>query len=206
MDACHHPVELLEQVLLVVERAVGEDVHLRPGEQPEAALGGAVVVGDLLDPLAQLIGGDVVAEPVARRVVGHRQVGVAALARRLGHLLERVAPVRERRVAVQVAAQVADLDQLRQLAGRRRGDLAAALAQLGLDVVEPEPRVDLLLGRVARDLARLGLEDAVLRDRQPLLDCPLAQLDVVLGRAGEVLKQVAVGVRARRSAGRPRGR
>ena len=136
-----------------------------------------------------------VAEAVAGRVVGDREVGVAALARRLGHLLERVAPVGERRVAVQVAADVADLDQLRQLAVGRRGDLAVALAQLGLDVGEAEPLVDLLLGRVALDLAGLDLDDPVLGDREPLLDRPLAQLDVVLGRAGEVLEQVAVGVR-----------
>ena len=35
----------------------------------------------------------------------------------------------------------------------------------------------------------------MLGDREPLLHRPLAQLDVVLGRAGEVLEQVAVGVR-----------
>ena len=109
-------------------------------------------------------------------------------------------------MAVQVAAQVAELDQLRELAGRRRGDLAVALAQLRLDVVEAEPRVDLVLGRVAVDLAALGLGDPVLGDREPALDCALAQLDVVLGRAGEVLEQVAVCLRRRRSAGRPRSR
>ena len=62
--------------------------------------------------------GDVVAEAVAGRVVGDRQVGVAALARRRRHLLERVAAVGEGRVAVQVAADVVDRDQLRQLALR----------------------------------------------------------------------------------------
>ena len=38
VDAGDDPVEPLEHLGLVVERAVGEDVHLRAGEQPEAAL------------------------------------------------------------------------------------------------------------------------------------------------------------------------
>ena len=71
-------------------------------------------------------------------------------------------------MAVQVAADVAELDQLRQLAVGGRGDLAVALAQLGLDVGEAEALVDLGLGRVPRDLARLDLGDPVLGDREPL--------------------------------------
>ena len=61
-----------------------------------------------------------VAEAVARRVVGDRHVGVAAGAAGLGHLLERVAAVGEGGVGVQVAADVADRDQVGQLplAGR----------------------------------------------------------------------------------------
>ena len=97
-------------------------------------------------------------------------------------------------MAVQVAADVVLGDQLGELAVGGGGDLAVALAQLGLDVGEAEALVDLLLGRVARDLARLGLEDPVLGDREALLHRPLAQVDVVGGRAGEVLEQVAVGV------------
>ena len=59
---------------------------------------------DLLDPLPEPLGGDVVAEAVAGRVVGDRHVGVAALAAGLGHLLERVAAVGEGGVGVEVAA------------------------------------------------------------------------------------------------------
>ena len=98
---------------------------------------------DLLDPLPEPLGGDVVAEAVAGRVVGDRQVGVAAVAAGLGHLLERVAAVGEGGVGVEVAADVADLDQLRQLALARRLQLAAALAQLRLDVGVAEALVDL---------------------------------------------------------------
>jgi hypothetical protein len=45
-------------------------------------------------------------------VLGDRDVLVAALACRLRHLLERVAPVGEHGVHVEVAAYVTDLDQL----------------------------------------------------------------------------------------------
>jgi hypothetical protein len=82
-------------------------------------------------------GGEVVAEAVAGGVVGDRDVLVAALAGRLGHLLDRGVAVGGRRVHVQVAADVAELDQLRQLALARRGQLAAILAQLRGDPLHP---------------------------------------------------------------------
>ncbi len=78
------------------------------------------------------------------------------------------------------------------------GDLAAALAQLGLDVGHAEALVDLLLGGeelgVLGALALLDLGDAELGDREPHRERALAQLHVVLGRSGEVLEQVAVGL------------
>ena len=85
---------------------------------------------DLLDPLPEALGGDVVAEAVAGRVVGDRHVGVAALAARLGHLLERVAAVGEGGVGVQVAADVVERRPapaacLRAPPSARRGPRAA---------------------------------------------------------------------------------
>ena len=95
---------------------------------------------------AQLLGRDVVAEPVAGRVVGDRQVLVSALARGQRHLLDRVVTVGGHRVAVQVAADVLQLDQPRQRPVAGGLQLAAVLAQLRLDVGEAEALVDLLLG------------------------------------------------------------
>ena len=89
---------------------------------------------------AQPLGREVVAEAEARRVVGDRQVLVARVAGRDRHLLDRGGAVGRGRVAVQVAAQIGDLDQLGQRPDRRRLELAAVLAQLGLDVVQPEQR------------------------------------------------------------------
>ena len=79
----------------------------------------------------------------------------------------------------------------RQRRRRRRLELAAALAQLGRDPRQAEPRVDLLLGRAAHRLARLVVEDPVLGDVQPAADRRLAQLHVVRLGAGEVLQHVA---------------
>ena len=205
MDAGDHPVERLDQVVGIVERAVEADVDLRAGEQAEAAF--ALVPGaDLLDPLPEALGGDVVAEAVAGRVVGDRHVGVAALASRRRHLLQRVAAVGEGGVGVQVAADVAEGDQVGQLAFARRLQLAAPLAQLRLDVGVAERRVDVLLALAELDPAALAVGDAVLGDREAAGHRLFAQLHVVGLGAGEVLQQVAEGGRRRRSAGRPRRR
>ncbi len=80
MDAGDHPVEGGDEVVGVVEGAVEADVDLRAGEQAEAAPLPLFQARDLLDPLPEPLGGDVVAEAVAGGVVGDRQVGVAAVA------------------------------------------------------------------------------------------------------------------------------
>ena len=83
----------------------------------------------------------------------------------------------------------------RQLAGARRLQLAAVLAQLRLDVGVAEPLVDLLLALAERHLAALGVGDAVLGDREAAADRVFAQRHVVGLGAGEVLQQVAEGGR-----------
>ncbi len=74
---------------------------------------------------------------------------------------------------------------------RRRLQLAAVLAQLGLDVGEAEPLVDLLLARARVRGAGGVVEDPVLGDVQPAPHRRFAQRRVVRPRAGEVLQQVA---------------
>ena len=108
------------------------------------------------------------------------------------HLLGGLLAVRQGRVAVQVALEVLEHDQLRQLAAGERGlELAAALAQLGRDPLQPELGVDLLLGRAAGGLARRVVEDPVLGDVQALAHRRLAHGDVVRLGAREVLQHVA---------------
>src|SRR3712207_7566335 len=86
-----------------------------------------------LDLAAQLVGLDVVAEAVRGGVVGDRDVLVAARERGLRHLLDRRAAVGGDGVHVDVAAQVALLDEAREPAVRGSLELAPPLAQLGRD-------------------------------------------------------------------------
>ena len=94
-----------------------------------------------------------------------------------------------------LAAQVAELDE--RAAARPRGPPRArrVLAQLRRDEGVAEERVELLLVAEGLHLARLDHGDAVLGDREPAPLRLLAQRDVVLLRAGEVLEQVAVALR-----------
>ena len=123
-------VEPGEHLVLEVERAVAQDVHLHRAQDADLGVAGAHLV-DLLPLLAQAVG----VEPAGHRqrlaVVGDHHVLVAAGGAGLDHLLDGVAAVRPGRVHVEVAAQVLDPDQVGEPAGRRGLDLAAVLAQLG---------------------------------------------------------------------------
>ena len=185
-----HPVEALEQLVGVVERAVREDVALG-ADQDLDALEALVERVDLVDPPLELLRRDVVAEAVRGRVVGDRDVLQPALARRQRHLLGGLQTVRRGRVHVQVALEVGERHQLGQRVLARRLELAAALAQLGRDPRQAEPLVDRLLARAAQRLARFVVEDPVLGDVQAAADRALAQRDVVGLGAREVLEHVA---------------
>ena len=78
-------------------------------------------------------------------------------------------------MAVQLAAEVAELDELRQLALAACGrDLVRPLAELRRDRAVAEVRIELVLGRVRHDLAGLDVRDAVLRDGHASPLCVLA--------------------------------
>ncbi len=80
----------------------------------------------------------------------------------------------------------------RKPAGGCSLELAAVLAQLGLDVLHPEQRIHLRFGLAAMGLSGGVVEDPVLGDVQALADGGVAQRHVVLLGAGQVLEQVAV--------------
>ena len=129
------------------------------------------------------------------RVVGDREVLVAARDGLERHLLDGVVPVRRpRRVRVEVPLQLLELDELGQRPLARRLQLAGVLAQLGRDELVAEELVQLLLVAVRDRLAGLGVEDAVLGDREPAPLRLLAHGDVVVLRAREVLEEVAVAL------------
>ena len=98
-------------------------------------------------------------------------------------------------MAVEVALEVAERDQVREGPLGGRLELAAVLAELRLDVLESEQRVHLGLGLAPVGLARGVVEHAVLGDVQALADGRVAERHVVLLGTGEVLEQVAELVR-----------
>ena len=74
-------------------------------------------------------------------------------------------------------------------------DLAAIFAQLRRDAVELELAVDLVLGRAGDALVVVEAKQPVLAEREAHLQRALAQRDVVVLGAGEVLHGRAVGFR-----------
>ena len=83
---------------------------------------------------------------------------------------------------------VGEFDQLRQFAGFGGLDLAAVLAQLGRDPGQAKGGVDFCLGG-ADDLAgAVGAKQGVLGERQALVEGQLAQVHVVILRAGGILQ------------------
>ena len=107
------------------------------------------------------------------------------------HLLQCGHSVGQRRVGVQVAADVLDGHQVGQGAGQRGVDLAPVLAQRRRDPGQAEPRVDLLLGLRHDQRAVVDPEQPVLGELESLADGDLPDPYVVLLGAGEVLQRRA---------------
>ena len=95
---------------------------------------------------------------------------------------------------MEIALEMAELDELRQRSASRRLQLTGALAQLGRDELVAEELVQLLLVAMGDRLARIHDDDAVLGDREPPALRLLPHGDVVVLRAGEVLEEVAIAL------------
>ena len=209
MDRGDDQVEAGQQVVLEIEPAVGADLELatveeaetlgrRPGRcRPGCLLGRepGVERGDHLGLLGDPVRGQPVRDRERLRVVGQDLVRVASGAGGLGHDLDRVVAVGPVGMAVEVAAQVGQVDERREPAGDRGLDLAMILAQLGLDVGQPEEGVRVRFGRERPELGGRTRERlAVLADAQvALLRQAPAEVsghrpepDVVLFRPGEM--------------------
>ncbi len=126
-------------------------------------------------------------------VIRDRHVLVAERAARLHHVVQRVLAVGLLRVTVQVAADIVELDEIRQRAVLGRLDLAAVLAQLGRDPGHVQPMIERLL--VLRREQTIALHDAVLVHLPAALPGTAAHGDVVLLGACEVQKRRAEALR-----------
>ena len=179
MDAGHDKVEASQDVVRIVERAIRKDVGLDPledAEFPAVLLVEPVGFGLLLLDLLHREAAGVVR---GLGMVRDAEIFVAALARRLRHLLQRVDAVRALGVRVQDPADVPVLDQLRQVAGGRDLNLAAAFAELRLDELQTERLVDRGFGFRGDDL--VSSTQTVFGDFETFDLCQLAQL-IQMGR------------------------
>ena len=203
-------VERREQLVWIVELAVGADLELAAVQQAEALvvrLGRrrpslllrreALVEGaDERALFLDALGGEAARDRERLRVIGHDLVGVAAAARELSHGFDRHRAVGPVRMGVEVALEVGLGDEIRQAAGEGRLDLAAILAQLRLDERQPEKVICLRLRGEDAELTALvrgddlaGLVDpgeAVLAQAPALVARHRSEPDVVLLRAGEM--------------------
>ena len=212
MDGGDDKVVARQQLVGVVQRRVGPDLQLAAVQQSEAfgrGFGRSRTFGLLaLEPLVESchdlplplhsLNVEPACDRQTDRVIGQGQVRVAAPPGGLGHLLDHVHPVRPVGVAVAIAAQIGARHEHRQRPGQCRLDLAAVLAQLGLDERQAQKSVRLFLCRKGAKLGRLarlrrGGLDAVPESEITLLrETPAAiashppQPHVVLLRAGEV--------------------
>ena len=94
-------------------------------------------------------------------------------------------------MAVELTAHVLDGDQVGEPPLARGLELAAVLAQLGLDVGHTEELVDLLLGGARVGRAGRVVRDSVLAHMEPAAHGVGSQGLIVLLRPGEVLEQVS---------------
>ena len=124
VEADLHPFELGEHVVRKVERPIRQDVALAPAQDPERRQQ-LVRGGDLHGLPAEVVGIEPRDDADVARVVADRQVLVAERLRGAAHLLDGRLAVGGGRMDVEVAADVAELEQV---GGRRR---RIELAQLG---------------------------------------------------------------------------
>ena len=148
-----HHVQPGQQLVVLVERAVGEDVHLDAGEDPETlAAAPSLTCATWSSCSAQPVGGQPPGHRQPGRVVGQHQVLVAELDRGQRHLLDRRAAVGPVRVGVAVAAQ----------RGAQRRGLGVQVAALGghqpaqVDRLLAGQRLRHAAGRHVTDAGQLG--------------------------------------------------
>ena len=107
--------------------------------------------------------------------------------RGLRHFAQRCAAVAVGAVVVKHAAQVLQLDQMRQFAVQSGLDFAGVLPQLRFDVIEAQRAMDVaLLKHRGHACALFDRREAVFIEREAVIERAAANGDVVLLASGEV--------------------
>ena len=145
VDAGDDVVEPGQELIVVVERAVLEDVDLGALDDLHA-LAFLVELVDLGPLFSHRVGRQAAGDGERLRVVADAEVFEAEFLRGQRHLFQGGDAVAVGRVVVEDAADVRLLDEHREFLFLGDGDLIGVLAQLGRDVVEAESLVDVRLG------------------------------------------------------------
>ena len=128
MDRRDDIVQIGQQLILEVQTAIGQNVHLRPRQKSDPAQLGVDPM-DLLDLLGKPLGRLAVGDDGRLRVVRDAEELIAPFLRRLGHLFDTGAAVRRGRMRMKIAPDIFQPDQPGQRVVPRRLDLAAILPQ-----------------------------------------------------------------------------
>jgi hypothetical protein len=186
VNARHGVVELGQNLVGEVERAVFEDVHLATGKEMRAFELG-IQLADLGDLRQQTLFIEAVGLEGRFAVIGDAEVLQAEVVGCLRHLAKGGAAIAGGGVVVKGAAQVFQLDEPRKAAMLGGVDLAGVFAKLRLDEVEAEGAVKItLVVNLWCFRAFLHEGEAVLVQRQALLERPATDGHVVLLAAGEI--------------------
>ena len=193
VDRGDDEIELRETVVDQIEPAVSQDVTFEASQQaqvPESSVQ-AANARSLFERLAFV---QAICHGECATVIGDGDVLIASIGRSPSHRFEIVTAVRCGRVHVEVAANVTERNEPGQRPSFCCFDLAAVFAELRLDEVQVQRRVDFGFGR-SSDADVIGNpEEPVLVQFVSLLYGPVAQGDVVGLGAREVLHRCAAAV------------
>ena len=155
VDRHQHHVQLGQHLVFQVQLPAGQDVHLHAAQDPDLRMTLLDLVY-LLPLLPQLRRVQPAGHGQRLAVVGHGEVLVAARHTALEHLLDGLFAVGPGGVHLEVAADVLERDELRQLPGERRLDLTPVLAQLRSDPGQPHGLVHVCFLPSRHQLAALS--------------------------------------------------
>src|SRR5690625_5230631 len=175
-----HQVEFIEVLVGEVEAPIGEDIDLHPPEDLDLRDPLPYLI-DLLPLLLSPLRVETIGDPHRHPIAGDRHILVAPLGTCTCHLLDRGLPIAPPTMHMEVAPDIIEDDEVRQIILERRLDLAPILPQLGWDPDHPDRLEDILFPGATYLLTNVGRlvltssgpldpEDTIFVDLQTALD------------------------------------
>ena len=149
MDRADRVVEFTQEVVRIVERSIRQNIHFGGFQDAETAQA-CVELVDVFDLRPQILDRNAARDLEALGMIGDADILVAALSRRLRHVLDGIAAVARRRMRVKLAPDVLRRHQHGQGVLRGTLDFVVSFAQFRFDILQAEFSVESLLGREGR--------------------------------------------------------